>query len=180
MELNTEQLTGARLQGMLKLVEARDGVDKEILDLTTQRAEIDTKVATLNERRIDLSKQIDQAAGADAPTAASTTSHNGNGHSGKAAHTPARIKGKSKKGAKATKKGRGPGKRLATGTVGETILEVLREAGAKGASIKDICAKFDLREDTVGKWLQLTLKDNKSGIKRPSRGQYVLSETASK
>jgi hypothetical protein len=180
MELNTEKLTGENLHRMLKLVEERDTIDKDLADLGTQRTELDTKTAGLTERRSAILKQIEEAAGAPVPAPALTASHNGNGHTPKGNSRTKKLKAAGKVKGKALGKGRGTGKRVAHGSVGDKILEALRESGPKGASIKHICEKFDLREDTVAKWLHTTLKNTKSGVKRPSRGQYVLTEPSTK
>ncbi|CAN5467690.1 hypothetical protein BH09VER1_BH09VER1_26110 [soil metagenome] len=155
--MDISSLNTAKLKELLKLTEARDAITSELQKVEEAIASIFSGQSTPTAKPTPYTgKRRGRKPGSKASKvalveAAPTT-------------TPAAVERKTVK--KASKKG---GRR---GAMKEQIIAVLKEAGTKGASVKDISSQLGVKSQNVHVWFATTGKT--AGVKKLAPGVYRL------
>ncbi|CAN5554688.1 hypothetical protein BH09VER1_BH09VER1_38060 [soil metagenome] len=148
--MDISSINTAKLKSLLKLTEVRDAIAAEL-------QKVEEAIAS-----------VFSGSSAPAKTGPKPGKRRGRkpGRKAVAVAAPDAPAAKASPAKKAAKKG---GRR---GAMKDQILSILKEAGAKGASVKDISSKLGVKTQNVHVWFSTTGKT--AGVKKVSPGVYRL------
>ncbi len=146
--MDISSINTAKLKSLLKLTEVRDAIAAEL-------QKVEEAIAS-----------VFSGSSAPAEKAAKPGKRRGRKPGQKAAAVVAAPAAKAAPAKKAAKKS---GRR---GAMKDQILSILKEAGAKGASVKDISSTLGVKTQNVHVWFSTTGKT--AGVKKVSPGVYRL------